>query len=74
VPVAHACNLATQEVEIRRIVVQSQPGEIFCEILSRKTLHKNKIRLVEWLKGKALSSSSKMKKKKKSKPTYLQTL
>jgi hypothetical protein len=28
--------LATQEAEIRRIVVQSQPGRQFCETLSRK--------------------------------------
>jgi hypothetical protein len=34
--------LATQEAEIRRIAVQSQPGEIVCETLSRKTLHKNR--------------------------------
>jgi hypothetical protein len=36
--------LATQEAEIRRIVVQRQPGEIVCETLSRKTLHKNKVK------------------------------
>jgi hypothetical protein len=41
-------SLATQEAEIRRILVQSQPGQIVHEILSRKTLHK--IELVEWLK------------------------
>jgi hypothetical protein len=28
--------LATQEAEIRRIMVQSQPGEIVCETLSQK--------------------------------------
>jgi hypothetical protein len=28
--------LATQEVEIRRIEVESQPGQIVCETLSRK--------------------------------------
>jgi hypothetical protein len=28
--------LATHEAEIRRIMVQSQPGEIVCEILSQK--------------------------------------
>jgi hypothetical protein len=27
---------ATQEAEIRRIAVRSQPGQIVCEILSRK--------------------------------------
>jgi hypothetical protein len=40
--------LATQEAEIRRITVQSQPGQIVCETLSRKILHKKG--LVEWLK------------------------
>jgi hypothetical protein len=34
--------LATQEAEIRRIEVGSQPGLIVHETLSRKTLHKNK--------------------------------
>jgi hypothetical protein len=34
--------LATQETEIRRIVVQSQPRQIVHEILSQKTLHKNR--------------------------------
>jgi hypothetical protein len=29
--------LATQEAEIRRIMVRSQPGQIVCEILSQKT-------------------------------------
>jgi hypothetical protein len=48
--------LATQEAEIRGIKVRSQPGQIVCETLSRKTLSQ-KIRLVEWLKVKALSSS-----------------
>jgi hypothetical protein len=33
---------ATQEAEIKRIKVQSQPRQIVCEILSRKTLHKNR--------------------------------
>jgi hypothetical protein len=28
--------LATQEAEIRRIVVQSQPGQIVCESVSQK--------------------------------------
>jgi hypothetical protein len=37
---------ATQEAEIRRIAVQSQPGQIVCETLSRKTLHKTGV--VEW--------------------------
>jgi hypothetical protein len=47
--------LATQEAEIRRIVVQSQPGEIVHEPLSQKPF--TKVGLVEWLKVKALKSS-----------------
>jgi hypothetical protein len=35
------CNLATQEAEIRRIMVQSQTEQIVYETLSQKTLHKN---------------------------------
>jgi hypothetical protein len=34
--------LATQEAEIRRIMVRSQPGQIVHETLSRKILHKNR--------------------------------
>jgi hypothetical protein len=34
--------LATQEAEIRRITVESQPRQIVHEILSRKILHKNR--------------------------------
>jgi hypothetical protein len=33
---------ATQEAEIRRIVVQSQPREIVHKILSQNTQHKNR--------------------------------
>jgi hypothetical protein len=40
--------LATQEAEIRRIKVWSQPRQIVQETLSWKTLHKKG--LVEWLK------------------------
>jgi hypothetical protein len=39
--------LATQEAEIRRIEIQSQPGQTGCKTLSwgkKKNLHKN----VEW--------------------------
>jgi hypothetical protein len=32
--------LATQETEIRRIMIQSQPGQIVCKTLSQKTYHK----------------------------------
>jgi hypothetical protein len=41
--------LATQEAEIRRIMVQSQPGQIVCEILSQ-TKKKSQTGLAEWLK------------------------
>jgi hypothetical protein len=58
--------LTTQEAEIRRIMVQSQPGQIVQETLSRKTLSQ-KMGLVEWLKVKALSSSPSMTKTKKRK-------
>jgi hypothetical protein len=34
--------LATQEAEIRRIMVRSQSRQIVHEILSQKTLHKNR--------------------------------
>jgi hypothetical protein len=34
--------LATQETEIRRIMVQSQPRQIVHKTLFRKTLHKNR--------------------------------
>jgi hypothetical protein len=38
--VAHACNPSTQEIEIRKTAVQSQPGQIVRETLSQKTQHK----------------------------------
>jgi hypothetical protein len=41
--------LATQEAEIRRIMVQSQTREIVHEALSQKKTHHRK-GLVEWLK------------------------
>jgi hypothetical protein len=47
--------LATQEAEIRKIMVQSQPRKIVCEILSQKTHHQKG--LVEWLKVETLSSN-----------------
>jgi hypothetical protein len=43
--------LATQEAEIRRIMVQSQPGQIVHKTLSRKTLHKNRVGGVAQGKG-----------------------
>jgi hypothetical protein len=50
------------EAEIRRIEVQSQPGQIVCKILSRKSPSQKG--LVEWLKVKALSSNLSTAKKK----------
>jgi hypothetical protein len=41
--------LATQEAEIRRITVQSQPGQIVLKTLSQKNLYKKK-GLAEWVK------------------------
>jgi hypothetical protein len=54
--------LATQEAEIRRIMVRSQLGLIVCETLSQKNpspkkKRKEKRGLVDWLKMKVLSSS-----------------
>jgi hypothetical protein len=40
--------LATQEAEIKRLEVRSQPGQIVLETLSRKYLTQKG--LVEWLK------------------------
>jgi hypothetical protein len=42
--------LATQETEIRRIFVQSQPSQLVCETLSQKKKNQYKAGLVEWLK------------------------
>jgi hypothetical protein len=55
--------LATQEAEIKRILVQSQPRQIVHKTLSQKTF--TKIGLLEWLKVEALSSSPVPPKKKK---------
>jgi hypothetical protein len=53
--------LATQEADIRRIVVQSQPEQIVHETLSWKTLHKKG--MVKWLKVWVLSSNMSSEKK-----------
>jgi hypothetical protein len=47
--------LATQEAEIRRITIGSQPRQIVHKILSQK--YPSQKGLVEWLKVKALSSN-----------------
>jgi hypothetical protein len=54
--------LATQETEIRRIAVQSQPQQIVCETLSQKKRITKK-GLVEWLKVYALRSNPSTAKK-----------
>jgi hypothetical protein len=56
--------LVTQEAEIRRISVQSLPRKIVREILSRKTLHKNKDGGVA--QGDGLRFKSQCHRKKKS--------
>jgi hypothetical protein len=48
--------LATQEADIRRIMVQSQSRQIVCKTLPQK-IPITKKWLVEWLKLKALSSN-----------------
>jgi hypothetical protein len=52
--------LATQEAEIRRIMVQSQCGQTVCETLSRKYPSQKGLVMewlkVKWIKVKALIS------------------
>jgi hypothetical protein len=65
--------LATQEEEVRRIVVQSQPGKIVHETISQKNPTQKRAggvtQVVEHLpsKHKALSSNPSIAKKKKKK-------
>jgi hypothetical protein len=56
--------LATQEAEIRRIMVKNLPGQIVCKTLYGKKSFTKK-GLVRWLKVKALSLSPSITKKKK---------
>jgi hypothetical protein len=65
--------LPTQEAEIRRIKVKSQPGQTVCQTLSLKTLSQ-KIGVVEWLQVKALSSSPSTTNKKKQKTLNLSSI
>jgi hypothetical protein len=44
--------LATQQIEIRRIAVPNQPGQIVRETLSQKKKKSQKIGLMKWLKVK----------------------
>jgi hypothetical protein len=53
--------LSTQKAEIRRVMVQSQPGQIVRETFLEKPF--TKIELVKWLKVKTLSSSTTTTKK-----------
>jgi hypothetical protein len=61
--VAHACNPSSQEAEIRRITVQSQPGQIVRKTLSRKTPHKHRAGGVA--QGEGLEFKPQYRKKKK---------
>jgi hypothetical protein len=58
--------LATQEAEIRRIPVQSQPGQILRQTLSQKTFHKNRTGGVAQGEGPEFKPQYCKKKKKKS--------
>jgi hypothetical protein len=59
--------LLTQETEIRRIMVQSQPGQKVCKTVSRKTLHKNRTGGVAQGEGPKFIPQYHHKKKKKRK-------
>jgi hypothetical protein len=59
--------LPTQETEIRRIKVQSQPGQIVLKTLSQKTLHKNRAGGVVQGGGPEFKPQYCQKKKKKKK-------
>jgi 3-hydroxymyristoyl/3-hydroxydecanoyl-(acyl carrier protein) dehydratase len=50
--------LATQQIEIRRIAVPNQPGQIVRETLSQKKKKITKNRVDEVAQGEALSSST----------------
>jgi hypothetical protein len=60
--------LATQEAEIRRIVVQSQPGQIVLEILSQKNPSENRVGKVVQGVGPEFKPQYCKKKKKNPKP------
>jgi hypothetical protein len=63
--------LATQEAEIRRITVQSQPRQIVHKTLSGK--NPSQKRAVEWLKVQALSSNPSTAKKQNKQKSHLIT-
>jgi hypothetical protein len=57
---------ATQEADIRRIVVRSQPGQIVLQrAYLKKTLHKNMVGGVAQGEGPELNPTTPKKKKKK---------
>jgi hypothetical protein len=58
--------LDTQEAEIRRIELQSQPRQIVSETLSWKTLHKNRAGGVAQGEGPEFKSQYHTKKRRKS--------
>jgi hypothetical protein len=55
---------ATQEAEIRRIEIQSQPWQIVCKTPSGKSLHKNRAGGVAQGKGPEFKPQYRKKKKK----------
>jgi hypothetical protein len=59
--------LATQEAEIRRITVRSQPGQVVHETLARKTLHKNRAGRVAQGEGPEFKLQYRKKKRKEKK-------
>jgi hypothetical protein len=72
VPVAQACNPSTQEAKIRKIVVQSQPGEIVLETLSLKNPSQKRAGGVAQGIGPEFKHQCRKKKKKKKKKTLYQ--
>jgi hypothetical protein len=58
--------LATQEAEIRRIMVQSQSGQIVCETISENTYHKKRAGGVAQNTGSECKPHYHKKKKKNS--------
>jgi hypothetical protein len=63
--VAHALILTTQEAEIWKIVIWSQPGQIVCEILSRKNPSQKRAGGVAQGVGPKFKPQNRKKKKKK---------
>jgi hypothetical protein len=63
---------ATQEAEIRRMAVWSQPGQTVCETLSCKTHHQKG--LMEWLKVWTMSSNPSTSKKKSTRLYFIELI